>query len=297
MTLAIDQREMFNPRGAHRRRLEKLFTFGCLLLTLSGVVVLGILLVRIWIEGSQWLSVSFLTSFPSIFFPEKAGIKSALYGSVWLIGLTTVFSVPVGVAAAIYLQEYARDNWLTRFVQLNIANLAGVPSIVYGILGLAVFVRWLHLGRSVAAGALTLSLLILPVIIITSREALAAVPKTIRLAAYSLGATQWQTIRSHVLPAALPGILTGVILSLSRAIGEAAPLIMVGGLTYVAFVPEGVKDEYTALPLQIYNWCDAPQKVFHELAAAGIIVLLFVLLTMNAIAIAMRGWQQRRKAG
>jgi phosphate transport system permease protein len=227
-------------------------------------------------------------------FPENAGCKSALYGSVWIITLTGLFAVPVGVAAAIYLQEYAPKNRLTRLIQVNIANLAGVPSIVYGILGLAVFIRGMYLDRSVIAGALTLSLLILPVIIIASREALAAVPNSIRLAAYSLGATRWQTIGAHVLPAAIPGIMTGVILALSRAIGEAAPLLMIGGLTFITFVPEGPMDAFTAMPLQIFNWTDAPQKEFHQLAAAAIIVLLAVLLTMNAVAVGIRGWQQRR---
>jgi phosphate transport system permease protein len=202
----------------------------------------------------------------------------------------------VGVAAAIYLEEYAPDNRFTRLIQVNIANLAGVPSIVYGILGLAVFVRWLRFDRSVLAGALTLSLLIMPVIIIASREALLAVPQSIRHAAYALGATRWQTIRSHVLPAALPGIMTGVILAVSRAVGEAAPLLMIGALTYVAFVPEGPLDAFTALPIQIYDWCDRPQPEFHHLAAAGIIVLLGILLPMNAVAVALRAWHQRRRA-
>jgi phosphate transport system permease protein len=221
--------------------------------------------------------------------------------------MTALISVPVGVGAAIYLHEFAGTNRFTRFIQLNIANLAGVPSIVYGILGLTLFVRgWqielfgkprdLSFGRSVLAGALTMSLLILPVIIIATREALAAVPQSLRLGAYALGATRWQTVRHHVLPAALPGMMTGVILALSRAIGEAAPLIMLGALTYVAFVPSSPLDAFTALPIQIYYWSDQPQVEFHHLAAAGIIVLLAVLLSMNAVAIAIRTWQQRNSA-
>ncbi len=287
--------DLYDTRRVRRRRAEKVFAGICLLLTVTGMVVLGVLLFRIWDQGKEHLTFSFLSRYPSILTPEKAGCKSALYGTGWIISLTVVFAVPVGVAAAIYLQEYARNSRWSRFIHLNIANLAGVPSIVYGILGLAVFIRWMHLGRSVLAGALTLGLLILPVIIIASREALVAVPNSIRLAAFSLGATRWQTVWAHVLPAALPGIFTGIILAVSRALGEAAPLLMIGGLTYITFVPEGPMDAFTALPLQIYNWCDAPQPVFHELAAAGIIVLLGVLLLLNGLAIGIRGWQQRKK--
>jgi phosphate transport system permease protein len=285
---------MFHPRRAQRRRREKFFTALCLLMTLFGVLVLGILLGRVWLQGHEWLTTTFIKNFPSQLNPSSAGCKSALYGSIWVISLTGLFAVPIGVAAAVYLQEYAPNNRLTRLIQVNIANLAGVPSIVYGILGLTVFIRWMYLDRSVISGALTLALLILPVIIIASREALAAVPNSIRLAAFSLGATRWQTVWAHVLPSAIPGIMTGVILALSRAVGEAAPLLMIGGLTYITFVPEGPMDAFTAMPLQIYNWTDAPQSEFHHLAAAGIIVLLAVLLTMNAAAVAIRGWQQRR---
>lgn len=286
---------MFDTSLRRRRRVGRVFAVTCLLLSFVGTVFLAVLLVRVMQVGWPWLTRQFLTSFPSVLFPEKAGIKSALYGTVWLICLTAVISVPIGVSAAIYLEEYARKTRLTRLIQLNIANLAGVPSIVYGILGLAVFIRWLHLGRSVLAGALTLSLLAVPVIIIATREALAAVPASIRQAAFALGATRWQTVRFHVLPAALPGIMTGVILAMSRAIGETAPLIMIGALTYVAFVPEGPLDAFTALPIQIYDWADRPQKEFHHLAAAGIIVLLAILLTMNGAAVMLRAWQQRRR--
>ncbi len=235
----------------------------------------------------HWLDLQFLSSFPSRFV-EKAGIKSALWGSCWLMGLTALFSIPVGVGAAVYLEEFAQPSKLNTFVEINIANLAGVPSIVYGMLGLAIFVRGLGFGRSVLAGAATMSLLILPFIIVASREALRTVPLSIRHAAYALGATPWQTVRGHVLPAALPGILTSIILGLSRAIGETAPLIMIGALTYVAFVPEGPLDAFTALPIQIFNWASRPQAAFHELAAAGIIVLLAALLSMNAVAVFIR---------
>ena len=285
--------------GAYSRNLPRRRAVGkvchVLLLgaTLAGVVLLALLLWDVVRQGIGWLDVQFLTSFPSRF-PERAGIQSALWGTVWLIGLTATFAIPVGVGAAIYLEEYARRSWINTVIEINIANLAGTPSIVYGILGLAIFVRWLTLGRSVLAGALTMSLLILPVAIIASREALRAVPGSIREASFALGATRWQTVRSHVLPAALPGILTGVILALSRAIGETAPLIMIGALTYVAFVPEGPMDSFTTLPIQIFNWASRPQTEFHNLAAAGILVLLAVLLTTNAAAIWIRHRSQRK---
>ncbi len=275
-----------------RRRLGSLFHLIFLIATLAGVVLLGILLAEVTQNGVPWLSGSFFTNFPSRF-PEQAGIRAALWGTIWLIGLTALFSIPIGVGAAIYLEEYARRGWLNRLIEVNIANLAGTPSIVYGILGLAIFVRWLALGRSVLAGALTMTLLILPITIIASREALRAVPNSIRLAAFALGATKWQMVRAHVLPAALPGILTGVILALSRAIGETAPLIMIGALTFVAFTPAGPLDEFTALPIQIFNWASRPQSEFYNVAAAGILVLLGVLLTMNAAAIWIRHRSQR----
>ena len=278
---------------ARRHTLAKIFRLLCAAVTWAGVVLLGILLFHISRDGLRWLDLQFLTDFPSRF-PAQAGIKSALWGTVWLISLTAGFSIPVGVAAALYLEEYAEKGRISRFIEVNIANLAGVPSIVYGILGLVIFVRFFAFGRSVLAGSLTMSLLILPVIIIASREAIRAVPDSIRQAAYALGATRWQTVRAHVLPSALPGILTGVILALSRAIGETAPLIMIGALTYVAFVPEGPMDSFTALPIQIFNWASRPQKEFHQLAAAGIIVLLTVLLLMNAAAVFIRHRAERK---
>ena len=281
-----------NLNSRHRRaaRARVLFTA----LTWLGVLLLAILLARVARQGIGWVDWQFLTSFPSRF-PEKAGILSALVGTLWLIGLTALISVPVGVASAIYLEEFARAGRLKSFIEINISNLAGVPSIVYGLLGLAVFVRGLALGRSVLAGALTMSLLILPVIIIAAREAVKAVPQSLRRGAMALGATRWQTVRHHVLPSALPGILTGVILALSRAIGETAPLIMIGALTFIAFTPEGPMDDFTALPIQIFNWTARPQKEFHALAAAGILVLLAVLLLMNAGAVLMRHRSQRTR--
>ena len=277
-----------------RHATTRLFRFLCAAVAWAGIVILGVLLFHVTREGIRWLDLQFLTEFPSRF-PERAGIKSALWGTVWLITLTAAFSIPVGVAAAIYLEEYSRKGRLSQLIEVNIANLAGVPSIVYGILGLVVFVRFLGLGRSVLAGSLTMTLLILPIIIIAAREALRAVPGSIRQAAFALGATRWQAVSAQVLPMALPGILTGVILAMSRAIGETAPLIMIGALTYVAFVPEGPMDAFTALPIQIFNWASRPQENFHHLAAAGIIVLLVILLLMNATAVWIR--QRAEKMG
>lgn len=282
------------PALRKRRRLAAAFRALTMVLTWICLAFLAVLLVHATRQGLRWLDWQFLTEFPSRF-PERAGIKSALVGSLWLLGFTALFSIPIGVAAAVYLEEYASKTRLNTLIEVAIANLAGVPSIVYGILGLAMFVRWLALGRSVVAGAATMTLLILPVIIIAAREALRAVPNSIRHAAYALGATKWQTVRHHVLPAALPGVLTGVILALSRAIGETAPLIMIGALTYVAFVPSGPMDAFTALPIQIFNWVSLPQEEFHELAAAGIVVLLAVLLLMNATAVVIRLRSQRNR--
>lgn len=282
-------------RGAHIRRrhfVEKVFGLVCLAATLVGVVLLILLLSSIWSSGARYLNMEFLTSFPSRF-AEKAGIKAALFGSLWVMALTGLISLPVGIASAIYLEDYSRKGRLATVIEINISNLAGVPSIVFGILGAAVFVTMMHLGQSVIAGALTMSLLILPTIIIASREAIRAVPNSIRLAAYALGATRWQTVWCHVLPSGTPGILTGVILALSRAIGETAPLIMVGALGYIAAVPKGPNDSFTVLPIQIYLWAGMPKADFHDLAAAGIIVLLAVLLTMNAAAVIIRQRFQR----
>ncbi len=286
----------FVPRIAHRRRFGRVFEWTCTVLSFVGIAFLAVLILRVLWEGLTWVTPKFLMNFPSVLSPEDAGIKSALWGTLWLMAITTLVAVPVGVAGAVYLEEYAPHNRLSRFIHFNITNLAGVPSIVYGILGLAVFVRWWRLDRSVLSGGLILTLLVLPVIIIASREALLAVPKSMREAAYALGATRWQTVRTHVLPVALPGIMTGIILAVSRAIGEAAPLITIGALTYVAFVPSSPLDPFTALPIQIYDWSDRPQAEFHHLAAAGIIVLLGILLPLNAVAVVVRAWQQSKKA-
>ncbi len=277
-----------------RRRVADL-AFRMLALVALGVALtsLVVLVADVWSDGASRLSWQFLTSFPSRRAAE-AGIWHALSGSIVLILLTGVLVVPVGVAAAIYLEEYGTRSLAARIIEINIANLAAVPSIIYGLLGLGLFVRAMGMGRSVMAGASTLALLVLPVVILSTREALRAVPGSIREGSYALGATRWQTIWHQVLPLALPGILTGMILALSRAIGETAPLIAIGALTFVAFAPDGIWSPFTVLPIQIFNWVSRPQLEFRANAAAGILVLLALLLAMNAAAIWLRDRYQRR---
>jgi len=255
--------------------------------------VLVVLLGDVLWKGAGRLSIEFLTSYPSRF-PEQAGIVSPIIGSVMLIIGTALVAVPVGVGAAIYLEEYAKDNVFTRLLEINISTLAGVPSIVYGLLGLELFVRIVGLGRSVAAGSLTLALLVLPIVIIASREAVRTVPDELREAALGLGADRWTVVRRIVIPTALPGIMTGTILAISRAIGETAPIIVVGALAYIAFIPYGPGSPYTALPMQIFNWISRPQPEFEHAAAAAIIVLLVIVLTLNALAIFLRDRMQQR---
>lgn len=293
MSQAAIAKEVFNPLLDRRKRVGTLFSTFALGAIVIAMVMLIVLIAKIIIDGAPWLRISLLINFPSRF-PESSGLRSAIQGTLWMISITAILSFPVGVGAAIYLEEYAPQNRLTRLIEINIANLAGVPSIIYGLLGLGLFVRALSLGRSVLAGAMTMALLILPIIIVSSRESIRAVPQSIRLAAYALGATKWQTVRDHVLPYAMPGILTGTILAMSRAIGETAPLITIGALTYVAFDVKGPLDIFTVLPIQIFNWISLPQKEFHGLAAAGIIILLIVLLSMNAAAIILRNKLQKR---
>jgi phosphate transport system permease protein len=271
---------------ARRKRLSAVFAALCALATASCVALLLGLLGAILYMGLGSLNWNFFTHIESRK-PELAGIAAGLVGSLWLIALTGVIAVPVGVAAAVYLEEYAPNTRWRRWVQLNIANLAGVPSIIYGILGLALFVRWLALGKSVWAGALTMSLVVLPIVILAAQEALRSVPGTLRQASYALGATRWQTVWHQVLPAALPGIMTGVILAISRALGEAAPLVAVGAALFVQ-VPRTPGEEFTALPLLVYSWSDRPQPEYHALAAAAIVVLLAVLILMNAGAVYVR---------
>ncbi len=251
------------------------------------------LVLDVVLRGTNWFDWQFLQSFDSRF-PREAGIKAALYGTVWMMFFTIVMALPLGVAAAIYLEEYAREGLLKSFIQINISNLAGVPSIIYGLLGLTIFVRLFGLQRSVLAGSMTMALLVLPIIVVATQEALRAVPSSLRDASLALGASRWQTIWHHVLPEAMPGIMTGNILAASRAIGETAPLITIGALTFVPFTPSGPLDRFTVLPIQIFNWTSRPQEAFQNLAAAGIILLLFVLLTMNSIAIVLRQRARRR---
>jgi phosphate transport system permease protein len=260
------------------------------------MITVAVLLFDLIGDGVGRLSWTFITSFPSRV-AGRAGAWPAVVGSIWIMALTAAISFPLGAGTAIWLEEYAPNTRLRRLIEANLSNLAAVPSIVYGILGLVVFVRTLSFGRSLLAGAATLALLILPVIIIAAQESIRAVPRGLRVGAYALGATRSQVVFRQVLPEALPGIVTGMILALSRAIGETAPLIVVGAVGYAAFLPAGPLDEFTALPVQIFDWITRPQPEFHELAASGIVVLLLVLLTMNAVAILLRGRLQRRGRG
>lgn len=291
------------------KQLDKCFAFLGIISIFFGLAVLVVLLIDIFIDGYQKISWDFMTSYPSRK-PEQAGILSAWVGTIWIMVTTAVICIPLGIGAGIYMEEYAPKTKFNSFIEINIANLAGVPSIIYGILGLGLFVRLMHLGQSVLAGGLTLGLLILPIVIISTREALKAVPFSIREASYALGADKWQTVRHQVLPAAFSNILTGIILALSRAIGETAPLIMIGALTYIPFLPtkpisltqrfpfvefsgQGFLDPFTVLPIQIFNWVSRPQKGFIACAAGGILVLLAITLLMNAVAIYLRYKKQK----
>ena len=273
---------------------EKMFQFLCLAFSWLAVLALVVLIGKILYDGLSSIQPHFFTSFPSRS-PEKAGIYGAIIGSLWIMLLTTIISVPLGISAALYLEEYAPRNKYIDTLQINISTLAGMPSIVYGLLGLALFVRFFGLGRSVISGALCMSLLILPTIIIASQGAISSVPVTLREAAYSLGARRYQVVLGQVLPAAMPGIMTGIILALSRAMGESAPLILIGALSYIAFLPSGPMDSFTVLPVQIFNWAGRPQEEFHSIAAAGIIVLIVLLFALNFTAIVIRNRYQRYK--
>ncbi|WP_420455154.1 phosphate ABC transporter permease PstA [Rubrivirga sp.] len=291
-TPALDLTDI--PAGlARRRRRGRVLRTLSLGATLFGLVALAVLLGQVLVEGVPWLSADLLTEYPSRI-AERAGLKAALVGTFWLMLVTAAVAVPVGVGAAIYLEEYAAPGPFLRLVTLNIANLAGVPSVIYGVLGLAVFVRVLGFGASFLSGGITLALLVLPVIVIATQEALRAIPRGVRESAYALGATRWQVVRAHLLPLAAPGALTGVILALSRAIGETAPILVVGAATFLAFLPATPLDAFSALPVQIYNWASRPQDEFRGLAAAGILVLLAVLLLMNGLAIWLRDRAERR---
>lgn len=281
------------PRDARRELVDRWFFRVCWVSLLLPITVLGVLFLDVLIDGAPRLSWEFLTSYPSRK-PALAGILPALVGSIALMLLTAAVSIPLGVAAAIYLEEYSKPGKLRDFIEINIANLAGVPSIIYGLLGLELFVRNLALGRSLIAGAMTLGMLLLPTIIMASREALRTVPRSVWEAAYALGADRWQTLRQVVLPMCSGGLLTGIILALGRAIGETAPLITIGALTYVAFLPDSIQSPFTALPIQIFNWISRPQAAFRTNAAAAIVVLLVVMLALNGTAIWLRARRQRR---
>lgn len=281
-------------RGASRSKpnigFDAVFAFLLFLGTFLGVLAVGLLLYSIYDRGWERLMAdpsSFFTNFVSRF-PARAGIKAALFGTAWLMGLTALFSFPIGVGAAIYLEEFAKRNWFTNAIEANIANLAGVPSVVYGILGLGVFVRFFKMGPSLLAGGLTLAIMSLPIIVIAARESIRAVPSSIREGSLALGSTKWQTVRRLVLPSAMPGTMTGVILALSRAIGETAPLLVIGAAVSIFNTPNDIRDPFSALPVLIFNWTSRPQAAFTDAAAAASIVLLAMLLAMNAVAIFVR---------
>ncbi len=287
---------LFKTELAKRYRIDGIFSGAAWLAVTVLLVVLAVLISDVLIDGLARVNWQFLTNFPSRR-AEEAGLLSALVGTIWVMVIVSVVSFPLGVGAGIFLEEFSEDNWITRAIEININNLAGVPSIIYGLLGLQVFVRWLGPitgGRSILSGALTLALLILPVVIVATREALRAVPDSLRQAGFALGATRWQVVRQQVFPIALPGILTGTILALSRAIGETAPLITIGALTFISFLPEDLQSPFTVLPIQIFNWVSRPQEEFHTNSAAGIIVLLAVLLLMNSTAVLLRNYLQKR---
>jgi phosphate transport system permease protein len=290
MTAAPTALRSQSPRGLWRGR----FFYAFLVFSLAiGILTLATLLIQVVVKGIEWVDLVLLLEPPSAD-PLIAGAEPAILATIYLGVLVILFTVPIGVGTAIYLEEYAnRDRWYNRLLEVNIQNLAGVPSIVYGILGLAFLVRGLGIGRVLLAGAMILTLLVLPTVIIAAREAIRAVPDSIRQGAYALGATKWQVVWRQVLPGAIPGVATGSILALSRALGETAPLLLVGALTYVAFNPTLLGD-FTALPVQIFQWIQRPQEEFRTLAAAGIVVLLIILLTLNAFAIWIRNRYQRK---
>lgn len=281
--------------SVRNRIIDETFKWFGIASTLFGLIMLGIFLSDIIGDGISRIDWDFLTNFPSRR-ANKAGVFPAILGTLWILGLTFIIAIPIGVAAGIYLEEYGKRNRLASIIEVNIANLAGVPSIIYGLLGLEVFVRILGMGSSILAGACTLSLLVLPVIIVATRESIKAVPGSLREASFGLGASKWQTIWYQVLPASAGGIVTGVILALSRAIGETAPLIVVGAATFITTAPKSPMDDFTVLPMQIFNWVSRPQKEFLVNAAAGIIVLLAITFIMNGIALYLRNrWQKKVK--
>mgnify|MGYP000117170688 FL=1 len=273
---------------------DRIFVVGFGLAVIIGILGLAALLFDVLIDGLPFMNINFLTSYASRK-AENSGILAPLAGTIWIVGMTALFTVPIGVGTAIYLEEFASKNRLNRLIELNIANLAGVPSVIYGLLGLALFVQFLFNGsRNVTAGALTMTLLILPIVVIASQEAIKAVPSSYRHAAYAMGANRWQVVKAIVLPQAIPGMMSGIILALSRAIGESAPILIISSLVWVTFIPTSPDSKFTVLPLQIFTWISQPQHSFRGIAAAAIIVLLIVLLSMNGIAIWIRSKYQSR---
>ena len=273
---------------------DRIFVVGFALAVIVGILGLAALLFDVLIDGLPFLNINFLTSYASRK-AENSGILAPLAGTIWIVGMTALFTIPIGVGTAIYLEEFASKNRLNRLIELNIANLAGVPSVIYGLLGLALFVQFLFNGsRNVTAGALTMTLLILPIVVIASQEAIKAVPSSYRHAAYAMGANRWQVVKAIVLPQAIPGMMSGIILALSRAIGESAPILIISSLVWVTFIPTSPDSKFTVLPLQIFTWISQPQHSFRGIAAAAIIVLLIVLLSMNGIAIWIRSKYQSR---
>ena len=290
--MSIDYK--LNHNNLNKRKfIGIIFLAFCLLGVLVAMMGLISLLIQVILQGYEWVTPNLIFNYPSRH-PEQAGLWAALIGTLYMMGLTALITVPTGVGAAIYLEEYAPKNWITSFIEINTSNLAGIPSIVYGLLGLSIFVYFLKLERSILAGSLTMSLLILPVLILASREAIKAVPRAHREAAFALGGDKWQVVKMAVLPTAFPGILTGVILALSRAIGEAAPMVAITALVYITFIPVTPMDRFTVMPIQIFNWISRPQDDFRGLAAGGIIVLLILLLSMNSIAVILRNKFQKR---
>ena len=288
----VDQQSVIK-RMSNRLIINRIFQAIFLVATLFALMALAILFYRIITQGIGYLTPEFFGNYGSRF-PAKAGIKAALVGSIWLMCVVAPVSLILGVGTAIYLEEYAKKNKLNDFIRMNISNLAGVPSVVFGLLGLTIFVRALSLGNSILAAGFTMSLLILPVIIVGSQEAIRSVPQDIREASFGMGATKWQTITKVVLPSAIPGILTGGILALSRAVGETAPLVVIGVPVIIHFLPVNLMSQFTALPMQIYDWAKRPQEEFQFVAAAGILVLMMFLLIMNSIAIFIRNKYQKR---
>lgn len=278
----------------YRSIRDKIFYGLFVFCTLIGVLGLAILLIDVFLDGYQWVNIDFITNYASRF-PEQSGILSPLMGTLWVVGLTALMVIPIGLGTAIYLEEFAEDNFITKMINLNISNLAGVPSVIYGLLGLAIFVQLILDGqRAIIAGSLTMTLLVLPIVIIASQEAIRAVPSGYRDAAFSMGATRWQVVKSIVIPQAIPSVMSGIILALSRAVGESAPILVISALIFLTYIPTNPMDRFTVLPLQIFTWASQPQHEFRSIASAGIIVLLLVLLSMNSIAIYIRSRTQSR---